>query len=205
MPRGFEVGVGGAEAQPGDHICGIYAGDQQRDEIILPFLEAGLRAGDKCVCVVDATEPASVVAAIDPELDARSRADSKQLDVMRASHAYLRSGSFSAQETIGFWKAAISDVMYDGRFEVVRAVEAWSRREVVPDSRELLTLETEMNRFLPLYPQVIICLYDVERFGGGLVIDLLKTHPKVLWGGMLLENPFYTPAEEVLAADGAGA
>lgn len=51
---------------------------------------------------------------------------------------YLRSGGFSADEVIGTWKASISDVMYDGRFDVVRAVEAWSRRDVMPDMEELM-------------------------------------------------------------------
>ena len=46
-------------------------------------------------------------------------------------------------------------------------------------------LESEMNRFLPLYPQVILCLYDMQQFGGDIVVDLLRTHPKVLFGGMV--------------------
>jgi hypothetical protein len=108
---------------------------------------------------------------------------------------YLRSGGFSADEVIGSWKAAMSDVMYDGRFDVVRAVETWSRRDVVPDLAELLLLEAEMNRFLPLFPQVVVCLYDIGRFGSGIIVDLLKTHPRMLIGGMLVENPYYTPPD----------
>ena len=41
----------------GDHICGLYSTQVQRDQIMLPFLEAGLAAGDKCICVVDGTDP----------------------------------------------------------------------------------------------------------------------------------------------------
>ena len=85
--------------------------------------------------------------------------------------------------------------MYDGRFDVVRAVETWSRRDVVPDIGELMALESEMNRFLPLFPQVILCLYDIGRFGGGIVVDLLRTHPRMLLGGMVIENPYYMSPE----------
>jgi hypothetical protein len=119
---------------------------------------------------------------------------------MRSADVYLRSGDFSAEEVISAWKTTVSDVMYDGRFETVRAIETWSRRDVVPDTRELLALESEMNRYLPLFPQVIVCLYDVERFGGGIVVDLLKTHARVLVGGMILENPYYMTPDELLAA-----
>jgi hypothetical protein len=197
MSNALDLGVNGLEASPGDHICGLYAGDRQRDAILLPFLEAGLRANDKCVCVVDDVEPTEILTTLDAELNPRQRADAKQLDVMRSSDVYLRSGRFSAQETISFWKVAMSEVMYDGRFEVARAIETWSGREVVPDTEELLTLESEMKHFLPLYPQVIVCLYDLDRFGGGLVVDLLRLHPKVLMGGMLLENPYYLTPDEV--------
>jgi hypothetical protein len=118
---------------------------------------------------------------------------------MRAADLYLRSGTFSAVEIISLWKAAMSEVMYDNRFDVVRAVETWSMQDVRPDLGELFALESEMNRFLPLYPQVILCLYDLEQFGGDIVVNLLRTHPKVLMGGMVVENPYFQEPDELLA------
>jgi hypothetical protein len=199
VSNGVAVGIPGLETRRGDHLCGLYAGDRERDELLIPFLREGLRAGDKCICVVDAVEPAYVQQALGYDLDVGTAAKGKQLDVIRAADLYLRSGSFSASEIIGSWKAAISDVMYDGRFDMVRAVETWSARDVVPDAQELLALESEMNRYLPLYPQVVVCLYDVQRFGGGLIVDLLKSHPRVVMSGMVLENPYYLSPDDLLA------
>ncbi len=196
----INLGFKGLELQPGEHLCGLYAGVRQRDEILLPFLRAGLEAGDKCICIVDGTEPAEIVAALGAPGDENTAAGVKQLDVMRAADAYLRSGKFSAAETIATWKAAISEVMYLGRFARVRAVESWSLREVVPDTGELLHLEREMRHFLALYPQVILCLYDVDRFGGEIISDVIKLHSKVLVRGMIFENPLHLALDEVLAA-----
>jgi hypothetical protein len=192
------LGINGARAALGDHICGLYSGREQRDQILTPFLEAGLASGDKCICVVDGTNPHDIVGMLRADVDARAAADSKQLEVIRSPDMYLRSGAFSAYEVIASWKATMSDVMYDGRFGVVRAVETWSRRDVVPDPMELLLLESEMNQYLPLYPQVILCLYDLDRFGGGIIVDLLKTHPRVLMGGLLVDNPYHQSSDEVL-------
>jgi hypothetical protein len=200
MVVAVEFGIHGLEVEHGDHICGLYADIRERDQILIPFLEAGLRAGEKCICVVDGTEPATILAALGDELDATQRAESKQLDVMRASDVYLRSGAFSAPEVIGAWKGAISEVMYDGRFGSVRAVETWSDRDVVPDRDELLGLEAEMNRYLPLFPQVIVCLYDITRFGGGMLVDLFKSHSRVLVGDRLFENPYAMAPDEIMAA-----
>lgn len=186
----------------GDHICGLYSGQPQRDQVVIPFLEAGLTAGDKCICVVDETDPAKIFEELGHSVDTSASAAPKQLEVIRAADLYLRSGRFSADEIIGAWKATISDAMYDGRFDLVRAVETWSRRDVVPDMHELLLLESEMNRYLPLYPQVVVCLYDIDRFGAGIIANLLKTHPRMLVGGMLIENPYYLTPDEVLAGAG---
>jgi hypothetical protein len=204
MSNRLVLGIGGLEASLGDHICGLYSGEAQRDRIVIPFLKAGLASGDKCICVVDGTDPAHIVATIDVEADVMDLTAKKQLEVIRARDMYLRSGGFSADEIISTWKAAMSDVMYDGRFDVVRAVETWSRREVIPDIGELLQLESEMNRYLPLYPQVIVCLYDIDRFGAGMVVNLLKTHPRMLVGEMLVENPYFLSPDELLINDQSG-
>jgi hypothetical protein len=197
VSNGFAFGVSGIQAELGDHICGLYSGDSQRDQILVPFLEAGLASGDKCICVLDGTNPAKIVATLGANVDTSAFA-AKQLEVIKAPDMYMRSGVFSADEVISSWKAAISDVMYDGRFDVVRAVETWSRRDVVPDMKELLALESEMNRYLSLYPQVVVCLYDIDRFGSGIIIDMLKTHPRILIGAMLVENPYYLTPDELV-------
>ena len=52
------LGVAGVNVRPGDHICAFYVGVEERDQVLLPYLREGLRAGDKVICVVDASEPA---------------------------------------------------------------------------------------------------------------------------------------------------
>lgn len=199
MAHPVQFGIDGIELQLGDHLCGLFFGRQQRDAVLLPFLRAGLQRGEKCICVVDGTEPAEIVSALGSDLGGPPSLTPKQLEVMRSTDIYLRSGKFTASEIISSWKAAISEVMYEARFPVVRAIETWSLRDVLPDTQELLTLESQMNHFLPLYPQVIVCLYDLERFGGGIVVDLLKTHSLMLVGGMVVENPYSLSPEELLA------
>jgi hypothetical protein len=46
---------------------------------------------------------------------------------------------------------------------------------------------------------VILCLYDLARFDGENLVDILKTHPTVLVGGMVLDNPYYLEPAEFLA------
>ena len=36
------------------------------------------------------------------------------------------------------------------------------------------------------------------RFGGDAVIDIMRTHPMVIIGGILQQNPFFVPPDEFL-------
>jgi hypothetical protein len=44
-----------------------------------------------------------------------------------------------------------------------------------------------------------MCFYDLDRFPGDIVVDVLKTHPKVLMNNMVIENPYYVEPAEFLA------
>jgi hypothetical protein len=41
-------------------------------------------------------------------------------------------------------------------------------------------------------------MYDLAKFGAGIVLDVLRTHPMVLIGETLHENAFYVPPDEFL-------
>jgi hypothetical protein len=70
----------------------------------------------------------------------------------------------------------------------------------LPGVDELFSYEAKLNRLLPRFPQVVLCLYELDRFDGEVLVDVLKTHPKVLLGGILLDNPYYLEPEEFLAS-----
>ena len=42
------------------------------------------------------------------------------------------------------------------------------------------------------------CTFDLTKFGGSIVMDILRTHPMVIIGGILQENPFFVPPDEFL-------
>jgi hypothetical protein len=63
----------------------------------------------------------------------------------------------------------------------------------------LVSYESELNRFVPRYPQALLCLYDLGRFRGDLLIDIMRTHPMVLMGSTVLENLYYVPPDKLAA------
>ena len=202
MIDSLELGIPGVRLTPGDHVCAFYRGREERDEILIPYLRAGLQAGDKCVCIVDATDPSTVLRALSHEIDDVDRCvQCEQLEVRCSTDAYLRSGRFSTSEMLDFWQESVGAALGSGPFSFSRSVGemTWALRDV-PGVDELMGYESALNRFLPQYPQVILCLYDLHRFSGEVLVDLLKTHPRVLLFGRVLDNPNYLEPDEFLAS-----
>ena len=50
----------------------------------------------------------------------------------------------------------------------------------------------------PPCKDAVIYVYDLAKFGRHIVEDILRTHPMVLIGGIIQENPFFQPSDEFL-------
>ncbi|WP_202820239.1 MEDS domain-containing protein [Roseateles aquatilis] len=66
------------------------------------------------------------------------------------------------------------------------------------DRLDLLEYEARANEVLDRNRQAAICVYDLASLDGATMMDLLRTHPLTLIGGVLRENPFFTPPAEML-------
>lgn len=198
-------GIPGIQLRAGDHVCAFYRDQTDRDDILFPFLSEGLRAGHKCICVVESVGPDEVRDALGAAID-HDDTDGAALQLLTPEQSYLRKGSFSMPAMLDFWQRGVAATLADDRFNFVRVIgEMPSALTEKPDLEEFLLYESELNRFAPLHPQVIVCLYDLDRFGGRLLIDILRTHPLVLLGGAVLENPYYLEPDAFLESRRAAA
>jgi hypothetical protein len=67
-----------------------------------------------------------------------------------------------------------------------------------PGIEDLVAYEASVNEVLNRGKTPTVCVYDVRKLTGSMVVDLLRAHPLTVMNGVLHENPFYTPAEELL-------
>jgi MEDS: MEthanogen/methylotroph, DcmR Sensory domain len=196
-----DIGVG-EPAATGDHICALYSGPDERDAILIPFIRTALHSGDKCVCVIDSTEPTELLTQVglDPDIDLPACLESRQFDILRAADTTMRSGRFCPADMVGFWKAALAGVMNSGRYKHVRAAsETGLSLRDQPDWREVVQHESDINQMLALYPQVLLCLYDIEKVGGAFLVDLMSMHSRLLINGRLTQNAYYLAPDQWLA------
>ncbi|MEW6470803.1 MAG: MEDS domain-containing protein [Actinomycetota bacterium] len=198
MMGSISLGVPGVSVARRTHLCAFYRGAAERDEILIPYLREGMKAGERCVCVGDAADPDAIQAALGPEV--ATDASGRQLDLLAAEDVYFPEGRFCPQEMLDFLNHSGMAALADPGCPFTRLVGemTWALREL-PGVEELVGYESEVNRLAPRYPWVLLCLYDLERFSGELLVDILKTHPRVLMFGAVLDNPYYQEPDEFLA------
>jgi len=59
-------------------------------------------------------------------------------------------------------------------------------------------LEYEASANLVPSEDPVICAYELTNFGGDVVVEIMRTHPMIIIGGILQENPFFVPPNEFL-------
>jgi len=194
------VATPGLQLSNGDHVC-VFCRGGERDELLLPFLADGLSAGDRCLAVVDTSEPEEVLDALGPGGADAHPAD--QLTVLASRDVYLTDRGFDMEGMLDFYGAELRGVA-EGRsgYACIRTAGemSWALRDI-PGVGDLLTYEARVNQVLAANPEaaaISLCLYDVERFDAELIVGVLRTHPKVVMGGTVIENPFYIQPEEFL-------
>ena len=203
----------GLQWRVGDHICGFYRQASERDEILIPFLVEGLKAGAKCTCVVDSCTPGDVLASMSEHIEVEPYLSDCQLEVLDSYGTYLADGGFLPERMLKFWEGKARQSLGDARQSLGDEIPqpdgpmqarnigdmSWAHRDesVVSD---LMGYESELNRIMSNFPQVNLCLYDLTRCSGDLIMDVLKTHPKALLGGMVIDNPYYLEPDEFLAS-----
>lgn len=191
------VDVPGLGLAHGDHVCGFYYSQDERDAMLLPFIREGLGDGFKVVAVVDSTSPHDLATLVD---ETGSYVDGGQLEIYGSEETYLATGTFDPDLTIDFWEVRARQQVEDAEFDHTRLLGelSWLDRSDTP-REAIVRYESWADDFVTRFPLTILCLYDLRRMGSSVMMDLLRTHPKLLMGGLLLENPHHIPGQDFCA------
>lgn len=182
------------------HICAFFNSRDEEYAVLGPFYKEGLDQGEKGLHIVD---PAM-------QHEHRSRLDAAGIDtaqceacglleLLRWDQTYLDdSGSFSRQRMLATVDYLTGAGMAAGQQRVrIMGDMGWVFADI-PGKAEILEYEAEVNEVLTRNRQPAVCVYDIAKLSGSMMMDLLRTHPLTLIGGVVQENPFYTPPQEML-------
>lgn len=190
------ITLAGGILDPYRHVCAFVNSRDEEHRLLDPFVSEGLTHGEKALYLVDAAERANLVRHLRHlGLDMPTLLDQRQCDVRTWSETYLRGGRFDPDAML----LLLNECLVDSPSPRIRMVADMGWAVQQPDvSNLLLEFEARANFVHANHTHIVICVYDTAEFDAEFVIDILRTHPMALIGGVLQVNPFFVPPAEFL-------
>jgi hypothetical protein len=193
------ISLAGSQLNESRHVCAFFNSDEEEYRVLLPFIKDGLNCGDKAVHVLNPKQHQDhlqrlIAAGIDPA----GAQQSGQLELRTNTEVYLPDGRFDHDRMLQVFEGLASGNA-NGGFPLSRicchmdwAVEGQSHVD------DVIEFESRVNDVWLHHDDAVICTYHLGQFGGDAVMDIMRTHPMVIVGGILQQNPFFVPPDEFL-------
>ena len=197
--NGDSVHCAGGSLGQHRHICAFFNDLDEQHRVLRSFIKEGFERGDKAFHIVDPSLWEDHLRRLaEAGIDVERAKGTGQLEMRRWQDAYLRDDQFDQDAML----ALLEEVLQSGaaagypltRF--VSRVEAALVNKAGVDT--WLEYETRVNYVVPKYDDPVICTYDLSNFSAGIVMDMMRTHPVVIIGEVLQENPFFVPPDQFL-------
>jgi hypothetical protein len=189
----------GSQLGEARHVCAFFNSADEQYSVLLPFIKDGFQCGHKAVHVVNPGRHHDHLQRLTTAgIDAAATQRSGQLELRTNAEAYLRDGRFDQDRMLEVFEK-LSSGNDNGGYPLSRIV---CQMDWAADSRShidnLVEFESRVNNVWRHHEDAVICVYDLAKFGGDTVIDIMRTHPMVIIGGLLQRNPFFVPPDEFL-------
>lgn len=195
------VRLAGSALNRSCHVCAFFHSKDEQYRVLMPFFKDGVERGDRSFHILDPKYLDEHVRRLEQEgINVEDAQADGVLDIRTWNEAHVEGGLFDQEQ----WLAKVLELLDPARRPPGKLVRGFANMEWAledfPGVQKLVEYETRLNYYLPRYVNTapIVCTYDLSRFGAEVVMDILRTHPMVIIGGILQENPFYVPPDEML-------
>lgn len=181
------------------HIAAFFRSREEEYEVLRSYIKEGIDAGEKAVHICDPKLKHDHLRHLETMgVPTGNCMRTGQLEVVDWTDAYLKEGRFDGDTMMALIEELVSTSRAEGfpRVRMMGHME-WALEEK-PGVERVMEYESRVNLLLNRLKQPAICVYDLNRFSGSTVMDVLRTHPYAIVEGVLRENPFYVPPEEFL-------
>ena len=192
------VRLAGRTLKQARHVCAFFNSREEQNKVIIPFLKEGVDRGEKILRIMDPRLRDEYLSAYGAAgIDVQTAEQNGQLDVRHWHETYLQNGRFDVDGMLRLLEEGL--VENRQKYGLTRAVGnmEWAL-EPAPGVTDLVEYEAKLNDVVTNYPDPLVCCYDLNRHSASVVMDILRTHPMVIVGGVLQENPLYVPPEEFM-------
>jgi hypothetical protein len=201
----MSMGFGGYTCNWGVHMCGLYETDAERDDLLYAFLHQGDVDGDLVRYYHREDTPDVFLREYARRFPAEADhpRDPERFLLLSSEQRCYPHGRFSPLDQDPKLRALRERALTGGR--PIRGVGDmdWVAKGV-PGTELFAPYEARLNQlFAGPVPMLVTCIYDLRKFSGSTIMEVLRTHRFTITRGMIVENPYYDP-EKILAEHGVG-
>jgi len=195
--EGFDTGI---------HVCQLFSDENDRLQSMSRYLASGIAAGQKCCrsalddVPLDAAQSALGACLASSSLSVEDACISGQLSFVEADNVLLTDGRFDPERLLSQLSEFCDSARGEGWSGALVVAEISPAIPEMTGGGRLIEFEVEVNRLLLNRPMAIVCQYDLRRFDGAILMDVLRVHPFIMIRGSVMRNPFHSSADDALAA-----
>lgn len=178
-----------------DHVAFLYTSRTEQFGVVIPYIQQGLQRNERCLYVADENSRTEVVEAFQScGIDVDAALESGALTIQTKDGTYLKDGSFSPEDMVGFLEDAVADAVeeYDGLRTTAEMTWVLGDRTA---TEALVEYERQLNRHYPGLDIIGLCQYNRARFPPEIINDVIRTHPHLVHDNSVVHNVYYTPRE----------
>lgn len=181
------------------HVCAFFNDEEEEYRVLLPFVTEGFARGEKAVHVIEADRSHDHLQRLALSgIDAHGAAERGQLEVRSTAEVYLRDGRFDVDRMLATFDRLASGNAHRPfpRSRIVCRMGWAAGSRALVDA--VIEFESRVNDVWRKHDDVVVCTYPLAQLTGDAVVDILRTHPAVIIGGLLQRNPFFIPPADFL-------
>jgi hypothetical protein len=189
----------GSQLDQTRHVCAFFNSADEEYRVLLPFIKDGFQCGHKAIHVVNPDQREDHLqrlAAVG--IDAAAAQQRGQLELRINTDVYLPDGRFDPDRMISIFEHLANGSSGGYPLSRICCRMDWSVKDQ-SHVDDVIEFESRVNDVWRRHEDAVICTYHLGQFRGDEVIDIMRTHPMVIIGGILQQNPFFVPPDEFLS------
>jgi hypothetical protein len=193
------VRLPGAAARRFGHVCAFFHNREEEYRVLLPLAKEGFERGEKVFHIVDPEHRPERMRRLEAVgISPASVRRPGQVEIRAWEDAHLRGGRFDQEAMMTLLEETLRGAKADGFGQARLWADVEWAAGAFPGVEDLVEYETRVNYLLPKNGDLVVCAYNLTKFGAGVMMDVLRTHPLVIIDGFLHENPFFVQPDEFL-------
>lgn len=186
------------EIAAGEHILHFYSSEAQRLNVLTEFIKDGFKKRNKSVGVINKDDTYRVEdMLIKDDIDAGHYLIEGQLVFMAHEDCFAKGGNFDEERLIDVITGTIDAALRQGWAGANIANDlTWAATGSNVDA--WLRFEANASNYIRTLPATCLCQYDERMMSGASMSNLIKTHPFVIIGDYVCENPYFISLKKYL-------